>query len=90
MLVDWTLLVIPIPAVLGLSISRKRKVGVMFIFLTGGLYVFNSIVTFGFPLAYMTLSRGAIASIVSLCYRVQLQNDSTDASWRVRYVLLWT
>ncbi|KAF1975825.1 hypothetical protein BU23DRAFT_579032 [Bimuria novae-zelandiae CBS 107.79] len=70
MLVDWTLLILPMPAVWGLAISRKRRLGVMLIFMTGTL--------------------GAIASVVSLYYRVQLQNEPTDTTWKVGYVLLWS
>lgn len=36
-LVDWYLLILPIPAVLGLQISMARKVGILIIFMTGAL-----------------------------------------------------
>ena len=36
-LVDWYLLVLPIPAVLNLQISTTRKLGVLVVFMTGGL-----------------------------------------------------
>lgn len=37
MLVDWTLLILPIPALRSLHISRQKKLGVMLIFMTGAL-----------------------------------------------------
>ena len=37
MLVDWYLLILPIPAVLTLQMSIVRKVGVLIVFMTGGL-----------------------------------------------------
>lgn len=37
MLVDWTLLFLPVPAVWGLKISRRKKASVMLIFMTGTL-----------------------------------------------------
>lgn len=37
MLVDWYLLILPIPAVLALQMSTARKLGVLIIFMTGGL-----------------------------------------------------
>ena len=37
MLVDWYLLILPIPAVLTLQMSMARKLGVLIIFMTGGL-----------------------------------------------------
>ena len=39
MLVDWYLLILPIPAVLALQMSTARKIGVLVVFMTGGLYV---------------------------------------------------
>ena len=36
-LVDWYLLILPIPAVLTLQISTAKKLGVLIIFMTGGL-----------------------------------------------------
>ena len=36
-LVDWYLLILPIPAVLGLQISIAKKLGILVIFMTGGL-----------------------------------------------------
>ncbi|PQE16342.1 hypothetical protein CJF32_00006214 [Rutstroemia sp. NJR-2017a WRK4] len=35
------------------------------------------------------LYSAAIASIVSLYYRVKLQKDGSDPTWKVGYVLLW-
>ena len=35
-------------------------------------------------------SSAAIASILSLTYRVQLQHDASDVTWKVGYVLLWS
>lgn len=35
--VDWTLFILPIPAVLGLHMSFAKKIGVLVIFMTGGL-----------------------------------------------------
>ncbi|MCJ1379010.1 hypothetical protein MMC17_002109 [Xylographa soralifera] len=69
MLVDWYLLLLPIPAVLTLQISTAKKFGILIIFMTGGL--------------------AAIASTVSLYYRVQLQEDFSDPTWNIGYVLLW-
>lgn len=69
MLVDWYLLILPVPAVLALQMSMAKKAGVLIVFMTGGL--------------------AAIASIVTLYYRVQLQRHLIDASWDVAYVLLW-
>ncbi|KAL9126710.1 MAG: hypothetical protein Q9175_007876, partial [Cornicularia normoerica] len=69
MLVDWYLLILPIPAVLTLQMSTAKKLGVLIIFMTGGL--------------------AAIASIVSLFYRVQLPKNLSDSSWNGGYVLLW-
>ncbi|KAF2800534.1 hypothetical protein K505DRAFT_355625 [Melanomma pulvis-pyrius CBS 109.77] len=69
MMVDWTLLILPIPAVWSLNISRQKKLGVMLIFMTGAL--------------------GAVASVISLYYRVLLQNYPTDTTWKVGYTLLW-
>lgn len=37
-----------------------------------------------------TFFRGAVASVISLYYRVLLQNDPTDTTWKVGYTLLWT
>lgn len=37
MLVDWYLLILPIPAVLTLQISTAKKIGVLIIFMTGTL-----------------------------------------------------
>ena len=37
MLVDWYLLILPIPAVLALQMSMGRKLGVLVVFMTGGL-----------------------------------------------------
>lgn len=37
MLVDWYLLVLPIPAVLTLQMSTAKKLGILIIFMTGGL-----------------------------------------------------
>lgn len=37
MLVDWYLLILPIPAVLTLQMSTAKKLGVLIIFMTGGL-----------------------------------------------------
>ena len=37
MLVDWYLLILPIPAVLNLHISTAKKFGILIIFMTGGL-----------------------------------------------------
>ena len=37
MLVDWYLLILPIPAVLTLQMSTSRKLGVLVVFMTGGL-----------------------------------------------------
>jgi hypothetical protein len=37
MLVDWTLLILPMPAVWSLHISRQKRIGVMLIFMTGAL-----------------------------------------------------
>ncbi|CAD6444964.1 62363eee-ebac-4559-95b9-02bf3d28c070 [Sclerotinia trifoliorum] len=34
--------------------------------------------------------RAAIASMINLYYRVKLQSDPSDATWKVGYVLLWT
>ena len=36
-LVDWYLFILPIPAVLTLQMSRAKKLGVLIIFMTGGL-----------------------------------------------------
>lgn len=70
MLMDWYLLILPIPAVLALQMSTAKKIGVLIIFMTGGL--------------------AAIASMINLYYRVKLQNDPTDTTWKVGYVVLWT
>ena len=37
MLVDWYLLILPIPAVLTLQMSWAKKLGVLIVFMTGGL-----------------------------------------------------
>lgn len=37
MLVDWYLLILPIPAVLALQMSTAKKLGVLVVFMTGGL-----------------------------------------------------
>lgn len=37
MLVDWYLLILPIPAVLGLHMSTAKKLGVLIVFMTGSL-----------------------------------------------------
>ena len=37
MLVDWYLLMLPIPAVLTLQMSTAKKFGILIIFMTGGL-----------------------------------------------------
>lgn len=37
MLVDWYLLILPIPAVLSLQMSIAKKLGVLIVFMTGGL-----------------------------------------------------
>ena len=37
MLVDWYLLILPIPAILTLQMSKAKKLGVLIIFMTGGL-----------------------------------------------------
>lgn len=37
MLVDWYLLILPIPAVWNLKVSTSKKLGVITIFMTGGL-----------------------------------------------------
>lgn len=36
------------------------------------------------------IARGAIASVLSLYYRVVLQRDPTDTTWQLGYTLLWT
>lgn len=36
-LVDWYLLILPIPAVLNLQMSTARKLGILIVFMTGGL-----------------------------------------------------
>ncbi|CAD6566657.1 MAG: hypothetical protein ASARMPREDX12_008782 [Alectoria sarmentosa] len=69
MLVDWYLLILPIPAVLTLQMSTAKKLGVLIVFMTGGF--------------------AAIASVVSLYYRVQLQDKLSDPTWNVGYVSLW-
>ncbi|MCJ1400967.1 hypothetical protein MMC11_004178 [Xylographa trunciseda] len=69
MLVDWYLLILPIPAVLTLNVSMAKKFGILIIFMTGGL--------------------AAIASTVSLYYRIQLQDNFSDPTWGIGYVLLW-
>ena len=38
MLVDWYLLILPIPAVWTLQMSTSKKLGVLIVFMTGGLY----------------------------------------------------
>lgn len=70
MLVDWYLLILPIPAVWTLQMSTSKKLGVLIIFMTGGL--------------------AAIASIVGVNYRVQLQENASDPTWKVGYVMLWS
>lgn len=37
MLVDWILLILPIPAIWQLHLTMTKKIGVLLIFLTGGL-----------------------------------------------------
>ena len=37
MLVDWYLLILPIPAVVNLQLSMAKKLGVLIVFMTGGL-----------------------------------------------------
>ena len=37
MLLDWYLLILPFPAVLTLQMSMAKKVGVLIVFMTGGL-----------------------------------------------------
>lgn len=37
MLVDWYLFILPIPAVLNLQMSTAKKIGILVIFMTGGL-----------------------------------------------------
>lgn len=37
MLVDWYLLILPIPAVWALRMSTSKKLGVLIVFMTGGL-----------------------------------------------------
>lgn len=39
MLIDWGLFFIPLPAVYNLNLSLAKKIGVMLVFMTGGLYV---------------------------------------------------
>ncbi|KAI9656910.1 MAG: hypothetical protein M1821_003549 [Bathelium mastoideum] len=58
-IVDWYLLILPMPAVWSLQLSSAKKIGVMLVFMTGGL--------------------AAISSIVSLVYRVKLQEDLGDS-----------
>ncbi|KAF2498145.1 hypothetical protein BU16DRAFT_558220 [Lophium mytilinum] len=70
MVVDWYLLFLPMPALWILHMSFGRKIGVMLVFMTGGL--------------------AAIASTITLYYRVKIQNDLSDAPWKVAYVLLWS
>lgn len=38
-LTDWYLLIIPIPAVMHLQISRSKKIGLLAMFVTGGVCV---------------------------------------------------
>lgn len=35
-------------------------------------------------------SSAAIASIVGVNYRVQLQENASDPTWKVGYVMLWS
>lgn len=44
-LFDWYVLILPIPAVLALQLSTAKKVGVLMIFLTGGLVCIASIIS---------------------------------------------
>ncbi|KAF2023420.1 hypothetical protein EK21DRAFT_94936 [Setomelanomma holmii] len=44
----------------------------------------------GILLIFATGGVGAVASIVSLHYRVQIQNDMSDVTWKVGFVLLWS
>ena len=37
LLIDWYLLIVPIPAVLNLKMSTAKKIGVLVIFMTGGM-----------------------------------------------------
>lgn len=37
MMVDWYLLILPIPAILTLQLSIAKKLGVLIVFMTGGL-----------------------------------------------------
>ncbi|KAK2880119.1 hypothetical protein FQN49_000533 [Arthroderma sp. PD_2] len=70
MLVDLVLLILPMPAVWQLQLSTSKKIGIILVFMTGGLAV--------------------AASAANLYYRTLLQNDITDASWKVGYVLIWS
>ena len=42
---DWYVLILPIPAILALQLSTAKKVGVLLIFLTGGLACIASIIS---------------------------------------------
>lgn len=37
MLVDWTLFILPIPAIWSLHVDGRKKLGIMLVFVTGAL-----------------------------------------------------
>jgi hypothetical protein len=88
MTVDWLLFVLPIPAIYSLHLSPAKKFGVMLVFLTGGLYVITFDCGRNCPLTTYAYS-AAIASTVTLYYRVRLQQDPSDQLWKVSYVYIW-
>ena len=76
---DTYLLIIPIPAVWALQVTRKRKIGLTVVFGTGLMYVFDLAKIL---LAANGLARALFSSIVSLVNRAIL-STSSDTTWNV-------
>ena len=87
---DFIILVLPIAAVQQLQLLRKRKIGVMAVFLTGGMYAISSLYLFYRyrRTRLMWVSRACIASILSIYYKWKVDHSVGDVTYEVTPALL--
>lgn len=82
---DMYLLILPIPIILPLQLSVKKKIGVLAIFMVGLLWVESYINPWELS---DVLDSALVASIVSLIYRTKLW-QGTDPTWNGFVCVIW-